>query len=113
LEINLTKFFEMEFAMLVLSRRVAEQICIPELGITLEVISIKGNTVRLGIDAPPEIRILRSELLDQRESGSPSPLPLKRFLEKKPSSAVVNESRVGYLTRTSSHSRTSNGTVAV
>ena len=105
--------------MLVLSRRVAEKICIPELGITLEVVSIKGNTVRLGIDAPPEIRIMRSEIMNDEEldhdsnehSGSS---PLNRFLEKKPAPAAVNESRVGYMTRTiTSGSRPSNGSVAV
>ncbi len=50
--------------MLVLSRRESEKILVPELGITLEVLSIKGNTVRLGIDAPREIRVLRGEIVD-------------------------------------------------
>ncbi len=105
--------------MLVLSRRVAEKISIPELGITLEVVSIKGNTVRLGIDAPPEIRIMRSEIMDDEgidheaneQSGS---APLNRFLEKKPVPIAVNESRVGYMTRTTgSGSLPNNGSVAV
>ena len=56
--------------MLVLSRRESEKIVVPELGITLAVLSIKGNVVRLGIDAPPEIRILRSEVL-QRNLAPP------------------------------------------
>ncbi len=51
--------------MLVLSRRESEKIVVPELGIILEVLSIKGNVVRLGIEAPPEIRILRSEVLER------------------------------------------------
>jgi carbon storage regulator CsrA len=49
--------------MLVLSRRVADQIVIPSLGITLEVLSIKGNLVKLGIDAPHDVRVLRGELI--------------------------------------------------
>lgn len=48
--------------MLVLSRRPEETIVFPELGITVEVIRTKGNTVRLGIKAPEEVRILRGEL---------------------------------------------------
>ena len=30
--------------------------------IAVEVVAIQGNTVRLGIDAPREIRVVRSEL---------------------------------------------------
>ncbi|MEM7455547.1 MAG: carbon storage regulator [Planctomycetota bacterium] len=48
--------------MLVLSRRVDEKIFFPALGISLKVVRIKGNTVRLGIDAPPEIRVVREEV---------------------------------------------------
>ena len=48
--------------MLVLSRKAEETIVFPELGITVEVIRTKGNTVRLGIRAPESVRILRGEL---------------------------------------------------
>lgn len=48
--------------MLVLSRRCNETIVFPELGITVEVLRVKGNTVRLGIKAPDSVRILRGEL---------------------------------------------------
>ncbi len=54
--------------MLILSRRAGEEIVIPELGITLDVVSVKGKTVRIGIDAPPEIRILRGELTGEYRS---------------------------------------------
>lgn len=50
--------------MLVLSRKPNETIEIPELGISIEVIKIKGGTVRLGITAPDSYRILRGELLE-------------------------------------------------
>ena len=49
--------------MLVLTRRIDEKIVLPELGVTIEVVSIKGNSVRLGIEAPPEIRIARAETI--------------------------------------------------
>ena len=53
--------------MLVLTRRESEKILIPDLGITLEIVRIKGNSVRVGIEAPPEIRVIRGELLDRQQ----------------------------------------------
>lgn len=47
--------------MLVLSRKLMEQIRIGD-NIVVMVLGIRGNTVRLGIDAPKEILVLRSEL---------------------------------------------------
>ena len=47
--------------MLVLSRRIGESIVIDG-GITVRVLKMKGNVVQLGIDAPKEIPIHRSEL---------------------------------------------------
>ncbi len=47
--------------MLVLSRREGEIIKIGE-GIELTVVSIRGDRVRLGIAAPPEVQIVREEL---------------------------------------------------
>jgi len=48
--------------MLVLSRKLGERIVVPELNLTLMVIAIEGNQVRLGITAPPEVGIYREEL---------------------------------------------------
>ena len=48
--------------MLVLSRRKEETVVFPELGISVEVIRVDGNKVRLGIKAPESVRILRGEL---------------------------------------------------
>ena len=54
--------------MLVLSRRKAEQIRIGD-EIIVKVIDVKGGTVRIGIDAPAEIPIIRSELLPEMTPG--------------------------------------------
>lgn len=50
--------------MLVLSRRLEQKVLFPHLGITVEVIGIRGRNVKLGIDAPPSVRIVRDELAD-------------------------------------------------
>ena len=51
--------------MLVLARRTREVVEFPDLGISIEVLKIKGSTVRIGITAPPDIRVTRGELTDQ------------------------------------------------
>ncbi len=48
--------------MLILSRRPNETIRFPQLGISISIVSVKGSRVQVGIEAPPEIKILRKEL---------------------------------------------------
>jgi carbon storage regulator len=48
--------------MLVLTRKIGERIVIDN-RIVLEVVQVKGNRVRLGIQAPEDAIILREELL--------------------------------------------------
>ena len=50
--------------MLVLSRKAGEVLAIGQ-DITVEVISVDGDRVRLGIQAPKDTRIFRKELLEQ------------------------------------------------
>ena len=52
--------------MLVLSRRANEQIVFPTLGISVSVERIDSRRVRLGIDAPSEVPVLRHELLESQ-----------------------------------------------
>lgn len=49
--------------MLVLSRREGEKIVFPNIGVTVHVLRIKGNTSRLGIQAPEAVKVLRDELV--------------------------------------------------
>ncbi len=49
--------------MLVLSRKLGERIMVPHCELTLTVVSIDGNTVKLGITAPSEVGVYREELL--------------------------------------------------
>lgn len=55
--------------MLILSRKVDESILIGD-SITLKVISIDKGSVKLGIDAPVDIRVLRSELIRAVEDSN-------------------------------------------
>ena len=47
--------------MLVLSRKKNQSIVIDG-NISIEILQIKGNTIRLGISAPDNVRVLRGEL---------------------------------------------------
>lgn len=47
--------------MLVLSRKIDDEIIIDE-NITVRVLRVKGNTVRIGITAPGDVSIMRGEL---------------------------------------------------
>ena len=58
--------------MLVLSRRENEKVVFANLGVSVEVLRLAGKVVRLGIDAPAEIQILREELTDPAAAGDPS-----------------------------------------
>ena len=57
-----------ECAMLVLTRKLQERIHIGE-NITITVVRIQGNTVRVGIEAPGDVRVVRGEVMarDQAE----------------------------------------------
>ena len=48
--------------MLVLTRRVNERILIGD-NVTVTVLEVRGDQVRLGIDAPRDVEVLREELL--------------------------------------------------
>ena len=52
--------------MLVLSRKVGERILIGD-EITITVVRISGGGVRIGIEAPPEMAVVRQELKEMME----------------------------------------------
>jgi carbon storage regulator len=60
-----------ESIMLVLSRKVGESILIGE-SIRVTVVQAANGRIRLGIDAPPEVRVLREELTKSCLPSSPS-----------------------------------------
>ncbi len=48
--------------MLVLSRRQGQKIVFPSLGISVEMLRVTGNSVRVGVDAPSHVTVLRDEI---------------------------------------------------
>ncbi|RLV56453.1 carbon storage regulator [Aeromicrobium phragmitis] len=63
--------------MLVLSRRVGEQLIIGD-EVTVTVLEVKGDVVRIGIEAPRSVPVNRAELLvelqdSNRDAASPAP----------------------------------------
>ena len=54
--------------MLVLSRRKNEKILFPSLGISIQIVQASSKHVRLGIEAPREIRVVREELDHENET---------------------------------------------
>lgn len=75
--------------MLVLSRKVDDTIIIGD-NIKIQVIKMKGNTIRLGIEAPSDVKILRGELApygitsDRDTDSQTSQQPKTRFANSAP-----------------------------
>ena len=62
--------------MLVLSRKTRQQIQIGD-NVVVTILLVKGNTVRVGIEAPRDVRVVRSELpLHEQAEAAPAQLQL-------------------------------------
>jgi carbon storage regulator CsrA len=57
--------------MLVLSRRAEQQLVFPNLGITVKVLQVRGRLVKIGIEAPQSVKVLRPEACIEGELDSP------------------------------------------
>jgi len=53
-----------ELAMLILTRRVGETVVIGN-DVTVTVLGVKGNQVRLGVNAPREVAVHREEIFER------------------------------------------------
>ncbi len=62
--------------MLILTRRVGETVMIGE-NVTVTVLGVKGNQVRIGVNAPKEVAVHREEIFERikREEATPATRP--------------------------------------
>jgi carbon storage regulator len=69
--------------MLVLSRRVGDSVVIGD-DVVVTVLEVRGDVIRLGVDAPREVAVRRKELLAEladsnRAAASPDPAAIKNL----------------------------------
>jgi carbon storage regulator len=57
--------------MLVLTRKAGEEIVIDG-GIRITILGVKGDRVRVGVDAPPDVRVDRDEVRRRAEAELPT-----------------------------------------
>ncbi len=55
--------------MLVLTRKCGEKVVMPQQEVVITVLEVRGDRVRLGIEAPAEIRIHRQEIWQRIQQG--------------------------------------------
>lgn len=64
--------WNLERNMLILTRRVGETLMVGD-EVTITVLGVKGNQVRIGVNAPKDVAVHREEIYQriQQEQGSP------------------------------------------
>jgi carbon storage regulator CsrA len=59
--------------MLVIARREQESFIIPSIQATIRVVAIRSGSVRIGIEAPPDIAVYREELYERLSAEADGP----------------------------------------
>jgi carbon storage regulator len=77
--------------MLVLSRKVGERILIGD-QISIVIVRINGNAVRVGIDAPTDLSVIRAELKQRMERDKAAPEKALQDSTAQNESALCEES---------------------
>ncbi len=58
--------------MLILTRRVGESLMVGD-DITITVLGVKGNQVRIGVNAPKDVAVHREEIYNRIQEGDDAP----------------------------------------
>ncbi|MBI5759779.1 MAG: carbon storage regulator [Planctomycetales bacterium] len=67
--------------MLVLSRKLGEEIVLPGLGVSIKLLDVRGNRVRLGITAPQSVSVVRREIVGSSVAVAfPSEVSIKELV---------------------------------
>jgi carbon storage regulator CsrA len=71
--------------MLVLTSRLHDKVVFPDFDASVEVVALQSGTVRLGIDAPEHVRVLRDSLPDRATEWGDEPTlhQINRLMEKR------------------------------
>lgn len=78
--------------MLILTRRISENLCIVHPDgtfIKLNIAGIKGNQVRIGIDAPKDIQVHREEIFHRILDQNSGHLPGTEFYDFEPNQEEI------------------------
>ncbi|UWG98307.1 carbon storage regulator CsrA [Dehalobacter sp. DCM] len=75
--------------MLVLSRKIDQKIIIND-NIEITIVAVSGDQVRIGINAPKDVKILRSEVVEEIEKQNKEAM-LAAVAEEKNSKVVLEE----------------------
>ncbi len=67
--------------MLVLTRRTGESVAIGD-DITVQILSVGKGQVRIGVSAPPEVRVLRAEIYKEMEAENRASTLGLRYLDQ-------------------------------
>ena len=81
--------------MLVLTRKLGEEIVLPGLGVSITLVEIHGHRVRLGIRAPASVVVLRSEMLDAALPPRAEPKTRNPKVPNKESRDVASKGALG------------------
>jgi carbon storage regulator CsrA len=60
--------------MLVLTRKIGDEIIIGG-NIRVKIVSVKGDRIRIGIDAPTEVTVNRAEIQERKNVSRKTPVP--------------------------------------
>jgi carbon storage regulator len=74
--------------MLVLSRKLGERQVIPQCGLVVTVVSVRGNRVRLGITAPADVAVYREEVWPGPATAAEAARPARQEQASEPSTSA-------------------------